>query len=332
MCLAVFLAVSTHQGAKSSFIPSRVRVYLLGIIPKTHATLATGQAFGHISIKRRGVPREPWDLAVVPWADTSAPLHYFPLVSFHTTLGWNLHSPLFLSRTKWDYKDIDLLVSVTVICRLMSSFLISLCLTTMTVWGEVNATAAKDSYTVSVDGQLRCPFFRPTTRTPTLDVGHIWSRTLFCNSLNRTHPLPCCFIGFGRPRVGRWRTSKRCSPTSVIWWRWKRANLHRRPGRARKSSCRSPGKAIYTEVVWLTCRGPDSRLFTNQRNWCFLFVCLHDVYALEMEAVLPLQPVTYCCVVTQWLQRSIHPTMYRPNGGFLIALKQGCQTQSIKKI
>ena len=59
-----------------------------------------------------------------------------------------------------------------------------------------------------------------------------------------TTPRILLFYWFDCPRVGRWRTSKQCSPMSVIWWRWRKASLHQRPGRVRKSSYPSPGKHI----------------------------------------------------------------------------------------
>lgn len=80
------------------------------------------------------------------------------------------------------------------------------------------------------------------SRTSALDVGHIWWRTLFF--LIQNPPQTRLLYWFGRPRVERWRTSKQYSPMSVIWWRWRRANLLQRPGRVRKSSCPSPGKHI----------------------------------------------------------------------------------------
>lgn len=52
-------------------------------------------------------------------------------------------------------------------------------------------------------------------------------------------------------RARRWRTSKRFSPMSATWWRWRRANRLQRPGRARKSSCLNPGKQIQSDVYFV---------------------------------------------------------------------------------
>lgn len=40
-----------------------------------------------------------------------------------------------------------------------------------------------------------------------------------------------------RDHRGKWRTSRRCWPTSATWWLWRRARAHRLLVRAKRSSC-----------------------------------------------------------------------------------------------
>lgn len=44
-----------------------------------------------------------------------------------------------------------------------------------------------------------------------------------------------------RDHRGKWRTSRRCWPTSATWWLWRRAKAHRPLVQARKSFCPIPG-------------------------------------------------------------------------------------------
>lgn len=134
--------------------------------------------------------------------------------------------------------------------------------TTMVVWGELNAPLPETNDTIPVDGHP--PSSDPLALSRTLDVAHIWRRTLrFLAPLpvhlspeTSEHPPPShkfgSFYWFDCPRVGRWRTSKRCSPMSVIWWRWRKASLLQRPGRVRKSSYPSQGKHVVPELSCCT--------------------------------------------------------------------------------
>lgn len=111
----------------------------------------------------------------------------------------------------------------------------------------------------------------PTARLGPWCGSHLAEDVVF-KPLNQKPPFPArLFNRFGRPRVERWRTLKRCSPMSVTWWRWRRANLLQRPGRARKSFCLSLGKHIH--------RGFDAGL-----------LCV------------------YVCVFVKWMTFSVHAT------------------------
>ncbi len=175
-------------------------------------------------------------------------MHWFALRSNHTRLRPPPDKPAyFFFCTKWDYKDGDPAALVTVYfratCHPMSSLLnFLLSVTMMVVWTDYSRRQTTPFQSM----------VSPAARSagPVTHLGAWWCSYLvedivFFNSLKQNPSPARLFYWFGRPRVERWRTSKQCSPMSVIWWRWRRANLLQRPGRVRKSSCLSPGNHIY---------------------------------------------------------------------------------------
>lgn len=108
----------------------------------------------------------------------------------------------------------------------------------------------------------------PSAAPSRLMVGHIRGKKLLFYFPETIRPQPGSFYWSASTRVERWRTSKRCSPMSVIWWRWRRANRLQRPERARKSSCPNPGNHINSE---LSCRVAAQGLFVCLQSGCMFF-------------------------------------------------------------
>lgn len=151
---------------------------------------------------------------------------------------------------KWDYKDSDL--AALVIVYFSSNLSPNVFPPEFPFFchndGSLRRserTTAGDNDTIPVDGQpLCCPCHAPWRLMLVISGGG----HCFFNSLKQNPSPARFFYWFGRPSVERWRTSKQYSPMSVIWWRWRRANLLQRPGRVRKSYCLSPGNHIYKEL------------------------------------------------------------------------------------
>lgn len=147
-----------------------------------------------------------------------------------------------------------------------------------------NVTLRRGERTVSRDSDspLLARRSAPPSAAPSrLMVGHILGKKLlfYFPETIKVQPQPGSFYWFARPRVERWRTSKRCSPMSVIWWRWRRANRLQRPERARKSSCPNPGKHINSK---LSCRVAAQGLFVCLQSGCMFFSSpLHACYAAK---------------------------------------------------